>query len=94
MGVSYSIVCTECKVSRDLDKFYSAYEIKTRDQAMRYRVDLQQDLFRVGLLVSFMAEHKDHKCVFLNDYDGNEEYEPFLNSDYEEDTNFWIEPSG
>jgi hypothetical protein len=96
MGVIYSVACKTCKVTRDLDKFYSSdtYEVETRGQALKYRKEIEKDSFRAGLLVSFMAKHKGHDCVFFNEHsECEEDLDPFENEHgYIEDTNFWSEP--
>lgn len=93
MGKLYSVACKTCQVTRDLDKFYTsdAQDIETREQALEYRDEIKKDSFRAGLLVSFMAKHKGHDCVFFDEYsDCSEVLGPFENKHgYEEDTDFW-----
>ncbi len=93
MGVIYSVACKECKVVRDLDKFYGAREISDRKEALDYGEFLagsKRESFRSGLLVSFMAEHIGHDCVFFNEHSGcQEELEPFFDNDYKEDFDYW-----
>jgi hypothetical protein len=92
MGVTYSITCKDCKVTRDLDKFYTSdiYKIETREDALEYREKIEKDSFRAGLLVSFMAKHRTHECVYHSESDCLDEYEPFEDDDgFIEDTDFW-----
>ena len=80
MGTIYSVTCHDCKVTRDLNKFYSAFPVATRDEALKYCERIKKDSFRAGLLVSFMAEHQTHKCTFFSEHDMEwEEYSPFEN---------------
>ena len=85
MGVIYEVVCKQCKVKRDLDKFYTVLgNPQDREEALAFCERIEGDSFRAGLLVGFMGEHMGHECVILSDSNWNSEYE-----DYEEDTNFW-----
>lgn len=95
MGTEYYITCKDCKVSRGLDKYYSAsiYPVTTRQEALDYREKVKEDSFRAALLISFMGEHMNHSCVFHDEH--NEEYETFDFDDgespkYNEDTDFWV----
>lgn len=97
MGTIYSVACKDCKVVRDLDKFYGAREIKTRAEAIEYSKELAEHVgwaFRSGLLVSFMAEHMGHDCVFFNEHSScEEELDPYYDdNEYKEDTNYWEDP--
>ncbi len=72
MGVYYMVGCLDCKKVRDLDKYYSAdrgCDIKSREDAISYIESIENDLFRAGLLVSFMAQHHGHNCVFFTCHD-------------------------
>ena len=94
MGVIYSIACRECKVVRDLDKFYGARSIETRADALEYSKELGESegwLFRSALLVSFMSEHQGHDCVFFNEHDSvSDDLDPYYDdNEYKEDTDFW-----
>ncbi len=98
MGLIYSVACKKCKVVRDLDKFYSADgNIETRWDAKKYSSEIQTDCFRAGLLVSFMAKHMGHECVFYNENsDCADELwphkgDPDLTTEYTEDYDFWDE---
>lgn len=84
MGVEYYITCKDCKISRDLDKYYSAtiYPVTTRQEALDFREKVKDDLFRAALLISFMGDHQDHNCVFHSEDNDTE-------TEYKEDTNFW-----
>ncbi len=93
MGVVYSVACKVCKVTRDLDKFYTAdlHEVESRKQALEFKDKICDDSFRAGLLVSFMGKHIGHECVFFNENTGyEEELDPFENKHgYVEDMDFW-----
>jgi hypothetical protein len=96
MGTEYYITCKDCKVSRGLDKYYSAniYPVTTRQEALDYREKIKDDSFRAALLVSFMGEHMNHNCVFHDEH--NDEYETYCydadeSPEYKEDTDFWSE---
>lgn len=93
MGVIYSVACKTCKVTRDLDKFYTSdiYPVETREQAMNYMMKVVKDHFRSGLLISFMAKHKGHDCVFFNESSScSEDLDPFWHAnEYKEDFDFW-----
>lgn len=96
MGVIYSIACRQCKVVRDLDKYYGAREVSTRAEALAMSDEIQKnggDAFRAALLVSFMTEHFNHDCVFFNEHSAcSEELDPFENvNGYEEDKDLWRE---
>lgn len=94
MGTIYSIACKECKVTRSLNKFYTAYGIDDREEALKYCEEIEKDSFRAGLLVSFMAEHMEHECVFFNEHSAcQEDYWPFYENEFVEDTDFWVEDS-
>jgi len=71
MGTIYYVACKDCKVTRDLDKFYAARPIESSSDAIQYSKDLAEHgglAFRAALLVSFMAEHQDHDCVFFDEH--------------------------
>jgi hypothetical protein len=69
MGVLYFAVCRDCKVYRDLDKFYtmSCSDVETRDDAIKFADEIKQDSFRAGLLVSFMYKHREHNCCVVQE---------------------------
>lgn len=89
MGVIYHVACKQCKVMRDLDKFYTALgNPQSRDEALEFADRIKDDSFRAGLLVSFMGAHMGHECVLSNDthwnLEGIYDYE-----DYTEEDHFW-----
>lgn len=60
-----------------------------RAEALEYGKELADHCgwrFRAGLLVSFMAEHQGHDCVFFSEHDNCEEE---INDYYEKDTDYW-----
>jgi len=94
MGVIYSIACKDCKIVRDLDKFYAARSIESRAEAIEYGKEIAEHegtCFRAALLVSFMAEHEGHDCVFFHEgMTCEEDLEPFYDSnDFKEDFDYW-----
>lgn len=93
MGTVYSVACKECKVVRDLDKFYSAKKIETREDALKYMHEIygnKATAFRAGLLVSFLAEHEGHECVFFNEHSFCQEgFDPDYDNEYMQDTDYW-----
>lgn len=92
MGVIYTVACRDCKVARDLQKFYGCRSAKTRAEALELREDLRTDyLFGATLLVSFMAEHKGHNCTVFSDQDEalSEELDPDFGAEVKPDTDFW-----
>ena len=93
MGTEYSITCKKCKVTRDLDKFYTPRSISNRKEAFNLGEDLANDQFRTALLISFLAEHEGHEVVFFSEHDEcNSEYTPnYANepNEYKADYDFW-----
>lgn len=90
MGVIYSVACKTCKVTRDLDKYYEARSVDSRDDALKLTDELSKKSFRTALLVSFMVDHAEHDCVFFNEHsDCVEELEPFFDNEYKEDFDYW-----
>ena len=94
MGIIYSVSCKQCKVTRNLDKFYTCRDsVQTRDDALEYMKEISEDSFRAGLLVSFMGEHMDHECVLFSETSPDSiemELEPFYDENsYVEDFDFW-----
>jgi hypothetical protein len=74
MGQLFYIACTECKITRDLDKFYTLFhcleqKIKDKNEMIEFSEHVEKDSFRSALLISFMAEHYGHKCVLTNEQD-------------------------
>ena len=92
MGTIYSVACKKCKVTRDLDKFYTARPVDNRCDALSFSKEIIEDSFRVALLVSFLAEHKGHECVFFDEHSScDEELNPFYNdNEYKYDRDYWI----
>lgn len=92
MGVIYSVACKQCKVTRDLDKFYRHQTIETKTEAVEYthRMSAEGDKgYRAALLVSFLSEHRGHNCVFFSENDDcAAELDPD-EGEYSEDTDFF-----
>ena len=88
MGVDYYVVCDDCKVRRDLDKFYAMVmqRVDTRKKALSYQTEIRKEAFRAGLLVSFLGKHIGHKCRVIDDCgDAFDE----IADDYPDDGDFW-----
>jgi len=91
MGLIYAIACRTCKITRDLDQFYTSDgdKVETSQQALDYKSHIEKDSFRAGLLVSFMAKHMGHDCVlFHENSDCSEELDPYF-CEYKSDFDFW-----
>lgn len=85
MGIIYHIACKQCKVKRDLNKFYTMFQNpQTREEALKFCERIEEDSFRAGLLVGFMGAHMGHECVILSDSAWGNEYD-----DYKDETHFW-----
>ncbi|KPK52828.1 MAG: hypothetical protein AMS22_08385 [Thiotrichales bacterium SG8_50] len=88
MGVTYAVVCDDCKVYRPLDKFHTLCGgPRDRDEALVYAGRIKMDAFRAGLLVGFMGDHRGHNCRVLDDL---APWEPLLEVEqtYEKE-DFW-----
>jgi len=91
MGTVYFVGCYDCKVYRDIDKFYRlVYEVENREQALDFADEIKADSFRAGLLVSFMGKHMKHNCVVFNErHEGIlQHFDPCFD-DANEDYDFW-----
>lgn len=95
MGTIYSVSCRDCKVTRDLDKFYAMRTASDRAEALVIAKDIKErDSYRAALLASFMWEHKGHNCTVFNEHDDalSEELDPFENEHgVKEDRDYWRE---
>jgi len=93
MGTIYSVSCKDCKVTRDLDKLYSVRKVNNRKDALQFSEELEgrTDLFKEGLLLSFVAEHKGHNIVFFDEHSSCvEELDAFFDeNEFKDDVNFW-----
>lgn len=93
MGTIYSVSCRNCKVTRDLHKFYSMRTAANRAQALVIANEIkEQDSFSAALLASLMWEHKGHNCTVFNEHDEtlSDELDPFENAHgVKEDQDFW-----
>lgn len=68
MGVIYAVVCRDCQVQRNLDKFRLILSVaKSRGDALGLAKEVEGDSFRAALLVSFMGEHLGHNCTVVSD---------------------------
>lgn len=76
MGTLYYVVCDDCKVARDLDKFYDLNrDPQNRAQMLKESEDVGR--FRAALLVTFMGKHMGHNCRVLSETD----FEFYIESD-------------
>ena len=94
MGTNYRVACRDCKISRDLDKFYALRAAENRAEALDIAKDIKEtDNYRAALLASFMWEHKGHNCTVFNEHCPiAEELDPFENEHgYKEDRDYWRE---
>jgi hypothetical protein len=70
MGVIYTVLCRDCRVFQDLDKFY-ACDMPIHDRAdaleLAKRFEKPGIAFRAALLASFMGEHMNHNCTMFTD---------------------------
>jgi len=92
MGTIYSVACKECKVTRNLDKLYGLRKVENREDALKFSEYLENKefLFRESLLLSFMAEHTGHECLFFNEHtECAQVFDPFYDNEYKDDTDFW-----
>ncbi len=90
MGTEYSIACLDCKVTRDLDKFYSAMNVSDRKEALAACADMEKDSFRAVLLTSFLRDHIGHKCVFFNEHsECSGKYDPWDENEFKKDLDYW-----
>ena len=88
MGVIYHVACKQCKVTRNLDKFYTTIgNPQDRDEALEFCKRIEGDSFRAGLLVSFMGAHMGHECVLIDDQSWSLEGDEY--EDYIEEDHFW-----
>ncbi len=94
MGVIYTVACRDCKVSRDLDKFYFCRQVKNRKEAVDLSDELESNVhsrYCCALLASFMAAHMGHNCTVFTDLSDtlSEELDPIFGADVKADGHFW-----
>jgi len=96
MGIISYVACRQCKIVRDLDKYYSVdSEVENKEQMLAFSKDLGRDAFRHALLISFIVKHSEHDCVFYTEYSSlDEEFDTYQYKDgkvpeYTEDFDFW-----
>lgn len=91
MGIIYYVACKDCKVTRDLDKFYAAgFKADTKEEMEEVAKFIEEKYsYRAALLATFMDKHEGHHCVFFNEHsEVYEELEPFCNPEYTEE-DYW-----
>ncbi len=87
MGVIYDVACKDCKVYRDLGKFYTLHfcgSVETREDALKQSEKTSKDGFKCTLLLGFLSQHYGHNIFVIDDSKLDDELDG-----YEEDTNFW-----
>ncbi len=86
MGTEYYVACRQCKVRRDLDKFWAmTMPVSDRQAALDMARKLEGNAFRAALLTSFMWEHKLHDCFVFSEHDADRYFDEFE----EESTNYF-----
>lgn len=90
MGTIYYVACKDCKVTRDLDKFYNHTPVKTRGDALELGKRIADNAFRPALLVSFMSEHFGHDCVFFSEH-CCEHLDPTNNKEFGADKDYFLD---
>jgi hypothetical protein len=88
----YRVGCRDCKISRDLDKFYSMRPAADRAEALDIANQIKErDAFRAALLVSFLWEHKGHNCTVFSEDDTaiSEEFDSLNNEQTGDGIDFW-----
>jgi len=88
MGVEYTVACKKCKVKRDLHKMKIRTVVDMAD-AVKFSEELEckDDLYREGLLLSFMAKHCH--CDSIVYFSENDEVLEEECSEFETDGTFW-----
>ena len=97
MGTLYYVGCHDCKVFRDLDKFYTMLTpVENRADALVFAGDIKKDSFRAGLLVSFLWKHRGHNCTVFNEHMGEHTFPAYMydvdescDNPHEESDVFW-----
>lgn len=91
MGTIYCISCRDCKVTRDLDKFYQAQPVTNKAEASELAASITKDSWRAALTVSFLAAHAGHHCVFFNEHHESlaAQLDPDYPNDFSWDTDYW-----
>lgn len=93
MGIIYFVSCRDCKVTRDLDKFYAMRAATDRAEVINIAEEIEaQHGFRAALLASFMWEHKGHNCTVFSERDEalSDELNPFDNQHgMQADKDYW-----
>lgn len=95
MGVCYYVVCHDCKVCRDLDKYYAMLRDEdadgSREGMLKYAADeiVHGNSFRAALLVTFMGKHIGHKCTVVHE---DFAYDMMNDEGYAEDFDYWANP--
>jgi len=72
MGTLYYVVCHDCKIFRDLDKYMGCAGITphTRKEMIEYsEQEIEKRSFRYALLISFLIDHSSHNCSLANEHE-------------------------
>lgn len=107
MGECFYISCTDCKITRHLNKFryinYPAPKLKNMRDVKNYELYLQDKQYYSALTISFMFEHITHNCILWNesndeclekycaDIDECDDNKKFYNNDYKEEVDFFFQ---
>lgn len=83
MGVIYTIACHDCKVKQDMDKWYTFFPVRDRDEALHYFKNGTCN-FRHILAVSFLYNHNGHRIEVRTDADDED-----FAYDYAEPVDYW-----
>lgn len=80
------VVCHDCKIKRDLDKFYIKDHIVSDVESAKLMAGKlyynQRRSYQSALLISFMKTHQGHNCTFSDDSTG-------WCMKYQDDIDYW-----
>lgn len=86
MGNITYAVCHDCKIKRDLDKFYiKEHKVTDTDSANLVSGKIyynRKRCYQAALLISFMKSHSGHSCGLTEDSTG-------WCMNYADDFNYW-----
>ena len=89
MGNESFIKCKDCNIVRDLGKNFShQYKIEDEEMAIEMQEDIKNGSFSVGLLVTFLMNHKTHNCILFTEQD-EELYDDISQNTIERDIDYF-----
>lgn len=106
MGIDYMIACKNCKVTRNLDKFYiKCWPCSNRNEAIEMAnvINGGKYSFPCALLVGFLSEHEGHDVVFFSEHDecaelleppDDDEFEGSIKNGFAWDKDYWVDQDG